>query len=273
MAGITTASLYSVQSITDLIVTPVFQKSAVLPFLKRIRTEASQLLLPQVGEGSAAWYPELTVINDAGATAKEIVVTPRKVAAYQIVSNESALDANSAEIIGEALVDAVVSAVDDAFVNGAAPDGPAGLPGVVGSSSVDGDPAQLASYIDAIAAIQAVGGVPSVIFISPQDWASISKLPANAGSNIPALAPTTGASAAPTPILYGLPVSVVSALAPGTSWVVDGSRTVVAERIPASVSTNEGPAFNADGLAVRCTMRLEFSSVYPKTVCKIFNTP
>jgi HK97 family phage major capsid protein len=196
-------------------------------------------------------------------------VTPKKVAAIQAASNESVLDANAAQILGQALVDAVISTVDDAFVNGGGTNGPSGLPGVTGTSTAVGDTKTLGPYLSAISKIQSAGGSPSAIFVAPDDWAALQALPSTVNSNVPALTPLAGPAVAATPVLYGVPLSPVAALTPGTAWVVDGQRTVVVERMPASLATNDGPLFSSDGLMVRVVMRLEYASVYPLTVCKI----
>lgn len=265
----TTADLFSIETLNTLVVEPVFQASAVLPYLRRINTTATTLYLPQVANGTAAWVPELTVIPDSGVDASELEVTPRKVAAIQAVSNEAIKDANAARIVGAALTDAISRAVDAAFVDGAAPNGPAGMPGVTGVSTVDADPATLDAYTDAISKVQIAGGTPTVIFVSPADWASLQKLRTVTDSNIPALTPVAGPSAAPRPTLFGLPVSVVAALNTGTAWVLDGTRTVTVQRTPATLETSDGPLFTSDGVMIRVTMRLEFASVYPPTACKI----
>lgn len=268
----TTAQLFSHETTKRLIVDPLWARSTVLPHLRRIQTTATILYLPKVDDGTAAWVPELQPIPDAGVQASELPVKPLKVGATQVVSNESRDDAGAAEIIGSALVDALASTIDAAAVNGAGPNGPTGLPGVVGVNDIDADPATLDGYIDAITAIHTAGGIPTVAFVSPADWGAIQKLPSVSGSNVFALVPG-GPSEAAVPQLFGLTVSVVPSLAAGTAWVVDGERTVCVERTPALVDTNEGPMFVNDGLMVRATMRLEFATVYPKSVSKIHLTP
>lgn len=268
----TTADLFSIDTLNSLVVEPCFARSSVLPHLRRVDTRATTLYLPTVSGGSAYWTKELVPITDAGVAADELPVTPKKVAAIQTVSNEARQDANAAIIVGQALTDAVAKTVDAAFVNGGGTDGPTGLPGVVGPSTVDADPATLNAYVDAIAAIQTAGGTPTVIFVSPADWAALQKLPANTGANVPALSPMTGANGEITRSLYGVPVSVVAALTAGTAWVLDGTRTVVVQRTPATLATSDGPLFTSDGYLVRVTMRLEFASCYAKTVCQVKKT-
>jgi HK97 family phage major capsid protein len=272
MPNVTTAQLFSIETVNQLVVEPCWTRSACLPYLQRLDTRSTSYYLPTVAGGTAAWVPEMGDIPDAGVTAAELEVTPKKVAALQACSTESVQDSNAANIIGRALTDSITRAIDAAVVNGAGPNGPLGLPGVVGSSSVDGPTNVLESYVDAIEKIETAGGTPTVVFVSPVDWASLQKLQSGAGSNVPALSPSTGANGEIVRSLYGVKVSVVSALATGTAWVVDGTRTVVVQRTPATVAANPGPLFTKDAVLVRCTMRVETASCYPATVCKIFDT-
>jgi len=270
---VNTGDLWSVQTINDLIVSPLFAKSNVLPYLSRISTRNTEVWLPRVVAGTAGWYPELSPISPSNVDASMVEVRPKKAATIETVSNESRTDAGAADIVGRALVDSLVSVVDDAFVNGGGTNGPQGLPALTGTASVDASPATLEAWADAIMEISIAGGQATVLFLSAQDWNALVKLPATAGGNVPALTPTAGPSGKPQASLYGVPVSVVPALAAGTGWAVDGSRTVVVDRQPASVAMNDGPAFASDGVMVRATVRVEFASVYPESVCKVFDVP
>jgi hypothetical protein len=105
---------------------------------------------------------------------------------------------------------------------------------------------------------------------NPSDVGAIQKAPSVTGSNAPAL--SSSASAPLGRVLYGLPLVALAPLAVGTAWVVDGSRTLVVQRIPAEVAVSDQLKFSSDGLAIRARTRLEFASVYPLTVCKISAT-
>ena len=270
MPSITTDNLWSAETTKKLLVEPLFAKSSILPYLKRITTESTVVYLPRVTAGTAGWFAELTPITQSGVDASEVEIRPKKAAAIETVSNESRYDAAAAEIIGSALVDSLVTTVDSSFVNGAgSANGPGGLPALTGTSTVDGSPATFEAWADAIMEISVAGGQATTLFLSPADWNALVKVPATAGGNVPALTPVIGPSGKPEAALYGVPVSIVPSLAAGTGWAVDGGRTVVVDRTPAHVDTNEGPVFNVDGLMVRATIRIEFASVYEATVCKV----
>jgi HK97 family phage major capsid protein len=163
---ITTLDLFSIETINSLIVEPLFRTSRVLPFLRRVDTKATDVYLPQVTGGSAAWLQELEEFPDAGIDASELKVTPKKCGCIQIASHESVEDANAAEILGAAITDALAKETDRAFALGAGPKGPTGLPGLTGVSTVTGDTKTMGVYADAIGKIEQAGGSPSVIFAS-----------------------------------------------------------------------------------------------------------
>ena len=96
MAAVTTATLFSIETVNSLIVEPVFATSVALSSgLSRLDTSSTEVYIPSVAGGSAGWYNELDPIGDAGITADETPVKPKKVGATQVVSNESAADANA----------------------------------------------------------------------------------------------------------------------------------------------------------------------------------
>jgi hypothetical protein len=97
-------------------------------------------------------------------------------------------------------------------------------------------------------------------------------LPATVGGGVPALSPSTGAASAPSTTLYGLQLVACPALTPGTAWVLDGSRSLAVQRIPAEIAVSDQSEFDRDGIAVRARLRMEFASIYPATVCRISAT-
>jgi hypothetical protein len=122
MPPLTTADLFSTDTIRDLIGEPVFQTSIVLTSgLHRIDTSATTIYLPTVKGGTAGWYADLAPIADAGVDPGMLAVAPKKVAALEDVSNESAADTSAAHIIGNALVGALARQVDSASFVGAGP--------------------------------------------------------------------------------------------------------------------------------------------------------
>lgn len=267
---ITTADLWSVETVKSLVVEPVFATSVVLSSgLTRIATTESKINIPNVSGGTAAWHSDLDELTDAAVAADEIEVTPKKVGCIQLVSNESANDAAAAEIIGQALTGALADKVDHAFFVGDAPKGPAGLPGAGAAVvPVDASPTSgLDPYTDAIAAVENNGGTATIAFINPLDWAALSKVKETTTSAQPVL------NAQPTQAgqrsILGLTVRTSKHVPTGTAYVLDASRVVVVERQPASVEVDTSSAFTRDGRNVRAIMRVEFAFPQAGMVAKI----
>lgn len=220
--------------------------------------------------GSAGWFAELAPISDVGISADEMPVSPRKVAATQIVSNESAADANAAQMVGQALTNALSQTVDEAFFTGGGVNGPDGLPGLTAMSTVvAAADTTLDLYVDAIAAVEDAGGQAGAIYVSPATWALLSKIKSGTGSAQPVLSPQGNLSGATTRSLFGVPVYTSRFVEASTAWVLDPSRVVVVERTPASVAVDASVKFFEDATVLRATMRLEFAAPLNAIVCKI----
>ena len=264
----TTASLFSHQTVNDLIVQPLFQQSIALRTLRRIETSSSEYWLPKVGLGEAAFVGELEPIADANVVSEMVHVVPRKVGAIQVISNEAASDANAASIIGAAVVAGLADETDRAFFQGVS-GGPEGLPGISGVEELTSDDAApLDAYSDAITAIEANGGQATAIYMGPTAWGTLSKLKVAVDSLQPVLSPMGGLDSAQPRSLFGVPVFVSRHLV-DSAWVVDTSRTCAVIRLPFSAAVGDGTAFAVDGVQVRATGRVEFASVYPGTVAAI----
>lgn len=138
---ITTADLFSYETVNRLVTEPLFQASVALATLTPLRTIATTVSIPTVALGTASFVTELTPLTDANVAAEMLPVTPKKVGAVQIVSRESATDAAAAPIIGRALVASLADTIDQAFFLGnAGAASPAGLPGF-DYQEVDASPA------------------------------------------------------------------------------------------------------------------------------------
>ena len=101
MPAVTTDSIFSATFYRSLVLEPLYQESVVLRALRRIEIATTTAYLPRVTGGSVSWVPEATEIPDSGALVDLVAVTPQKVAALAIVSNEAVGDANAASMLGE----------------------------------------------------------------------------------------------------------------------------------------------------------------------------
>lgn len=266
----TTDSLFSIQTFRTLVVEPLFAQSRVLcSGLARLETDSTRVYLPVVTGGAVTWRDELEDLGDAGIVASELEVTPRKLAVAQIVSSESADDADAATILGSAMASAAAPAVDVAFFAGAAPKGPEGLTGVT-LGAVDAAPTTLDPYTDALTLVEAAGGTPTVIWRNPTTWGTLAKIKASTGSNQAVLTPQATRGAAPARTIAGVAVVVSNGCPDGEAHVADASRVVVVMRRDGRVEIDRWVKFLNDGVAVRLVMRVGFAVPYATgTVVKI----
>lgn len=269
--AITTATAFTAQFYRQLILEPLFVESVALRALRRIEINTTSAYLPRVTSGSVAWVPEASEIPDSGAGVDLLAVTPRKVAALAIVSNEATGDANAAEMLGQALARAVAVEVDRALFRGGGTNGPAGLPGVAGVVAVNADPTSgLDPWTDAVAAVESNGARATVGFVSPTTWAALSKVKESTGSNKPVLAdPATGPTGEVARSIGGLPVLVSASIANGEAWVVDGSRVAAVVRTDGEVRADTSARFTSDSTVVRVISRVGFGVPYPGSVVRI----
>lgn len=269
MPLVTTADLRSEEFYRDLIIPALNAQSVVLRSIRRIQTTSTKVNLPRVNDANVGWVAEGAPLPDAGVNPDLVTVTPAKVAAYGDISNESAGDANAAEIVGQAMGQALARKVDAAFFTS----GGAAAPGSLADASVlavDADPASgLDPYIDAAAAMEADGASPSVIFMNPTDWAGLAKVKETAGSAKPIIVAPSGPTGAPTRSLNGLTVEVSSGVPAGTAYVVDGSRVVAVVRQDGSVEADRSVGFRNDITVVRVVGRFGFAFLYPSAVARI----
>jgi HK97 family phage major capsid protein len=258
---VTTASLFTVQSIRELVTDPLFRRSVVLDSgLIRLDTDSTKVLLPVISGGTAGWHVELQTLTDANVAASELEVVPRKIGCLQLVSSEAASDANAAQLVGSALVSALASGVDQQFFLGTDADGPDGLEDfysdglevVDASASTSLDP-----YTDGVAALEDNGATPSVIWMRGSTWAALSKVKQASGSTMPVLNPQPTGSTSRS--IQGIPVRVSQYVPEATAYVADTSQIVAVHRTDPSVEVDRSAAFVSDGVYIRAIERISWA--------------
>ena len=269
MPAITTANLRSEDFYRDLVIPALNVNSVVLRNLNQITTEATKVNIPRVGDASVGWVAEGAALPDAGLAPDLVTVTPKKVAAYSDLSNESLSDAGSLEIAGEAMARALARAVDRAFFVSGGTDAPTPLE-TASALVIDAIPTSgVDPYIDAVAQMENAGASPSVIFMNPLDWGALAKVKETTGSAKPVLSGDSGPTAAATRSLNGLPVEVSPGVPQGTAYVVDGSRTAAVIRKDGTVEADSSAGFRNDVTVVRVVGRFGFGHLYQAAVARI----
>lgn len=269
MALVTTTDLRSEEFYQSLVIPALNEASVVLRSIRRIDTNATKVNLPIVNDATIGWVAEGAALPDAGVDPSLVQVTPKKLAAYADISSESAGDANAAEIVGQAMAQALARRLDAAFFVSGGTNAPAALDTAT-VVTVDAAPTTgIDAYIDAMAQMEADGATPTVVFVNPLDWAALAKVKESTGSNKPVLVTQSGPTLAATRSLNGLPVEVSSGVPQGTSYVVDGTRTVAVVRRDGTVESDRSVGFRNDIVVVRVVGRFGFGFLYPSAVARI----
>jgi HK97 family phage major capsid protein len=269
MPLITTTDLRSEDFYRQLAIPALNEASVVLRSIRRIDTTATKINLPIVNDANVGWVAEGAPLPDAGVNPDLVQVVPRKLAAYADITNESVGDANAAEIVGQAMAQALARMVDAAFFTSGGLDAPSALD-TAAVLEVDSAPTTgVDAYIDAMAQMEAAGATSTVIFANPLDWATLAKVKESSGSNRPVLVAQSGPTLAATRALNGLPVEVSSGVPQGTAYVVDGTRTAAVVRQDGAVEADRSVGFRNDITVVRVVGRFAFGFLYPSAVGRV----
>lgn len=220
---------------------------------------------------TAGFVPEGTEIPETKADIAEVVVKTRKIALLHSISNEmlNTLDesGNAAEMLTEqSLRKSVISAADKAFITNA--DTPIGLGQIEGATEAGALSTNLDTVIDAVATIEADGGLPSEItaVAHPLDWAKIAKIKQGADSNIPLVVPTPVDTA--TRNIAGIPVHVNPNVAQGEIIFSDRSN-IVASSTMIELEADQSALFALDSTLYRCKLRLGWNVLKPARIVKM----
>lgn len=269
MPLVTTNDLRSEEFYRQLVIPALNEASVVLRSLRRIDTTATKVNLPIVNDANIGWVAEGAPLPDAGVNPDLVQVIPKKLAAYADITNESVGDANAAEIVGQAMAQALARKVDAAFFVSGGADAPLALDTAAGVT-VDAAPTSgIDPYIDAMAEMEADGATPTVVFVNPLDWATLAKVKESTGSNKPVLVAQSGPTLAATRSLNGLPVEVSSGVPQGTAYVIDGTRTAAVVRQDGTVEADRSVGFRNDITVVRVVGRFGFAFLYASAVSRI----
>lgn len=269
MPLVTTSDLRSEDFYRQLVIPALNEASVVLRSIRRIETTATKVNLPIVNDANVGWVAEGAPLPDAGVNPDLVQVVPRKLAAYADITNESVGDANAAEIVGQAMAQALARKVDAAFFTSGGPSSPPALDTAT-VLEVDADPTiGIDPYIDAMAQMEAAGATPTVIFANPLDWAALAKVKESTSSNKPVLVAASGPTLAATRFLNGLPVEVSSGVPQGTSYIIDGTRSAAVVRQDGSVEADRSVGFRNDITVVRVLGRFAFGFLYTHAAARI----
>lgn len=206
-------------------------------------------------DDDAAFVDEGATITEADPDYAETVVHTGKVAVLAKVSREQWRHDNSGNLISTAMRRSLLRKANGAFLTQAAPGAGATAPpaGLLSLSPTAGGTVtdDLDAVADAVATIETAWGQATHIIMSPDSYATISKLKMSDGSN----ASLVGAGVdAPQRSLLGLPVITTPSM-PDSSMLVLDRAAVLSAYGQVEVATSEDRYFDSDSLGVRVTFR------------------
>lgn len=221
-----------------------------------IEGDDPQVLVPYVSaDPSSAIVAEGDEITPSGGTLDQVTISTYKVATLSKVSRELVAQSGAAERIALSLRRSITAKADAVFMsNASSPTGLLNVSGINNAGTIGDD--AWACY-DATAAIEADGGQATNLLVHPSDWALLSKIPEQSGSNKSALSDLHDASQRS---LAGVPVTVHSAVTEGTALMLDRSE-VVAAYGGLLLARSEDAYFAEDAVGIRATWRLGFEVV------------
>ncbi|MEU7764356.1 phage major capsid protein [Nocardia sp. NPDC049190] len=259
------------QQIHQLIVQPVERESVAFQVTSVLSTDTNTSKFPIVTEDpAAAWTPEGQEITPDDQEFDELEVTPKKVAALTIVSNELAADSNPAalNIVGAGLVRSLTAKLDAAFFAMTTVNGPAGI-GSTTHQLVDtsGGITNTDPFAEAISKAENVGARITSFVASPTTALALAKLKEITGSNRPLLGPDPSMPGART--VLGVPLLVSPYVTNGDIWAIPRDFTYTVLRNDTTLRISEDAYFSSDRVGVRATMRVAFGFPHPAAVVRL----
>lgn len=222
---------------------------------RRIDTDAKTIHVPRItSDGTVVWLDELEEIVNDRPEGDDLVLTPKKVGALNVLSNESVDDSNPSELdaVGQAMLRAIGLAVDIAIWHGAGGKQPVGVLEADPLPAVYGD-VDYTNIVRAAGTIMAAGGVPNVLFANPLNLVELQL--ATDGNNRPLIQPDASQGASRT--IAGLTIWPTPALIEGEAVVAQADQIVVAVRKDASVAFSTDAKFSQDGTVARVIARVD----------------
>ena len=268
------------EEVGALVVQPVERASVAFQISNVVRTESHDFRIPVItSDATAAWTAEGSDITPSDAGVDEVNVTPKKLAALSIISNELANDSSPAAqtVVGESIAGDLARKVDSAFFGDTISNGPSGLESLTSYQFVDTDSVPLTNvdaFSEAISKTENVGATVTAFVANASTVLALSKVKKlTSGSNEPLLQPDptrpTRRQILGVP-LYSVPDTVVGS---GVVWAIDGSRIFVVLRQDVELVVDGSRYFESDRLGIRAVMRVSFGFPHEASIVRIAPEP
>lgn len=268
------APILTAAQVGELIIRPLISQSIAGQILTAVNISSHSYRIPVVtADPSASWTAEGAEITASDATVDEVVVTPSKLAALSVISRELADDSTpaAAEVVGAGIVRDLTRKLDQALFTATTTNGPGGLPGVSGISTVSAGAsyANVDSFSDALFTAAASNGNITAWVTNPATASTLAKVKEATGSNKPLLGSDPAVPGQRQ--ILGIPV-LTSPYVTTTNnpvWGISTPYSYLVIRDQAQVESDRSVYFTSDRVAIRATLRVGFGFAAPATIVKI----
>jgi HK97 family phage major capsid protein len=201
-----------------------------------------------------------------------VEVTPNKLAALVVVSNELVADTNPSAlaVVGDSLVRDLAIKLDRAYFGDTVTNGPNGIDSLAGVQHVDGGSTftNLDAFAAALSKLEQVdSGLTRSFVAHPTTLLGLSELKLATGWNAPLLGPD---ATSPTKrSILGVPLYWSPFIEEGVVWLVAQSKSYVVMRSNTSVVSDTSAFFSSDRVGIRATMRVSFAWPHQAAVVRI----
>jgi HK97 family phage major capsid protein len=274
------APILTPAQVNGLVIQPLIQQSIAGGVLTAVPISTHSYRVPVVSaDPAASWTAEGAEITATDATLDELDITPSKLAALSVISRELADDSTpeAAQAVGDGITRDLVRKVDAALFAASTANGPSGLPGLSGITTVNG-PATAYSNVDpfsdAVYTAAQHNGQVSAWVTNPATAMSLAKIKTyTAGaSNEPLLGPDPTMPGQRQ--ILGVPLLTSPSVTTTNNvvWGVSKAFAYFVIRQDAQVESDRSVYFTSDRVAIRATLRVGFGFPNPAAIVKIVTT-
>jgi HK97 family phage major capsid protein len=274
------APILTPAQVNGLVIQPLIQQSIAGGVLTAVPISTHSYRVPLVtADPAASWTAEGAEITATDATLDELDITPSKLAALSVISSELANDSTpeAAQAVGDGIVRDLTRKVDAALFTATTTNGPGGLPGVSGITTVSGPATSYANvdpFSDAIYTAARHNGQITAWVTNPATAMALAKVKQyTAGaSNMPLLGadPTMPGQRQ----ILGIPLLTCPSVTTTNNavWGISKDYAYFVIRQDAQVESDRSVFFTSDRVAVRATLRVGFGFPNPAAIVKIVTT-
>ncbi|MEU7163181.1 phage major capsid protein [Streptomyces morookaense] len=278
--GITTAGTskaFSPEEMARTFVDLLAPQSVVMGSgVQRVQTGAETYAFPVIrSDFSAGFVGELDDLPTGGFGADPLKVTPKKIAAADLIANELLDDGGAAFLnpMAKSLMRSVALGFDrEALIGTGAGKGFVGIANTPGiqTHAVKGGLKDLDPFVTAFGKLEAANAKATAIVMSPKAWTALMALRESSGSLKPLLSESAGSPTAGVQrSILGVPVWLSSFVPESDILTYEADQVFAVWRKDAGFQISDQFGFLKDGTAVRAIARAAIAVPNAAAVCKI----